>query len=73
MQRVNGVVIYMINLIDSLGLRPFLFVLCVVLFNLSILNLTWGWVLTCHRSQRLVRKSQRKEQEPLVGACYINY
>lgn len=43
LQRVNGVVIYVINLIDCLGLRPFLFVLCVVHINLSNSDsITWS-------------------------------
>ena len=63
LQRVNGVVIYMINLIDSLGLRPFLFVLCGVLFNLSIPNLTWGGfsLLTEARDWSEKKKKLRKK------------
>ena len=77
LQRVNGVVIYMINLIDSLGLRPFLFVLCGVLFNLSIPNLTWGGfsLLTEARdwSEKKKKKNSEKralEGEPLFRACW---
>ena len=56
---MNGVIFY-INLAFCLGLGLYLFVLCAVHFNASILNLTWGFSLTCYRSQDWSERTQRK-------------